>query len=188
MECRQWLRSCICRAYPSTLLVLSVQQANKQCKVVFPALLPLTYVPALLERTKALFLALFQPYVTSLIESLSSGGASAGSALKQLKEKIVEERWDEVWDRCFRNCEGVGRTLHNEKSGRRLTVSQEKKSRSTLVKQRVSDGANPAISSADTSDVDVGSQPALSAEEIAKNVQSLKAKMKGGKRRGVRDG
>ncbi|OXG74702.1 signal recognition particle receptor subunit alpha [Cryptococcus neoformans var. grubii Br795] len=138
--------------------------------VVFPALLPLTYVPALLERTKALFLALFQPYVTSLIESLSSGGASAGSALKQLKEKIVEERWDEVWDRCFRNCEG------------------EKKSRSTLVKQRVSDGANPAISSADTSDVDVGSQPAVSAEEIAKNVQSLKAKMKGGKRRGVRDG
>lgn len=82
-------------------------RANKQWKVVFPALLPLTYVPALLERTKALFLVLFQPYVTSLIESLSSGGASAGSALKQLKEKIVEERWDEVWDRCFRSCEGV---------------------------------------------------------------------------------
>lgn len=100
----------------------------------------------------------------------------------------MEERWDEVWDRCFRNCEGVGRTLHMRKGGRRLTVSQEKKSRSTLVKQRVSDGANPAISSADTSDVDVGSQPAVSAEEIAKNVQSLKAKMKGGKRRGVRDG
>lgn len=99
----------------------------------------------------------------------------------------MEERWDEVWDRCFRNCEGVGRTLHNER-GETLTVSQEKKSRSTLVKQRVSDGANPAISSADTSNVDVGSQPTLSAEEIAKNVQSLKAKMKGGKRRGVRDG
>lgn len=75
--------------------------------MVFPALLPLAYVPALLERTKTLFLALFQPYVASLIESLSSGGASAGSALKQLKEKIVEERWDEVWERCFRSCEGV---------------------------------------------------------------------------------
>ncbi|KAL0252593.1 hypothetical protein I308_101985 [Cryptococcus tetragattii IND107] len=135
--------------------------------VVFPALLPLAYVPALLERTKTLFLALFQPYVASLIESLSSGGASAGSALKQLKEKIVEERWDEVWERCFRSCEG------------------EKKSRSVSVKQSVSDRINPTGSSADTSDVDVGP---LSAEEIAKNVQSLKAKMKGGKRRGVRDG
>lgn len=67
-----------------------------------------------------------------------------------------------------------------------LTVNcQEKKSRSVSVKQSVSDRINPAGASGDTSDVDVGP---LSAEEIAKNVQSLKAKMKGGKRRGVRDG
>nr|ODN95967.1 signal recognition particle receptor subunit alpha [Cryptococcus depauperatus CBS 7855] len=141
--------------------------------VVFPALLPLTYIPTLLERTKALFLALFQPYLKHLVESLSSGGAvvlssTAGQVLRELKEKIKQERWDKIWDRCLRNCEG--------------------KSRITHPKYMKAPFESTTTSDADVSEPNTGSNTPLSAEEMAKNMQAVKARMKTGKKRGAGGG
>ncbi|KAL7420879.1 hypothetical protein Q5752_004833 [Cryptotrichosporon argae] len=127
--------------------------------VVFPALLPLTYIPQLLQRTKQLFLSLFQPYLDQLVDSLSSGAVAADSALLLLKGKIVEERWDKIFERCLRSCEGerkVGKppvSLHRQA----VTAAPEVGSPALL-----EDGQNP-----------------LTAEEIAKNVQALKGRIKG---------
>lgn len=80
--------------------------------MVFPSLLPLAYIPALLQRVKQLFLSLYQPYLESLIDALSNRAAviTAGSrsALSILGDKIAEERWDLIFDRCLKNAEGSG--------------------------------------------------------------------------------
>jgi signal recognition particle receptor subunit alpha len=70
--------------------------------VVFPALLPLTYIPALLKRTKELYLALFQPYLESLVASLADGSQAA---LSRLEEQMQEAKWDQIFDRCLKSCE-----------------------------------------------------------------------------------
>jgi signal recognition particle receptor subunit alpha len=95
--------------------------------VVFPALLPLTYIPTLLDRTKELFLALFRPYLDSL------------PSLTLLHAKMAEEKWDLIFDRCLKSCEEKPRTRAVEPS------------------------------------------ESISAEEIAKNVQHLKSRLKRGK-------
>jgi len=74
-------------------------------EVVFPALLPLTYIPSLLSRTKALFLALFEPYLKSLVDSLG-GNMGASAALQELRSRIDLERWERIFERCLRDCEG----------------------------------------------------------------------------------
>jgi signal recognition particle receptor subunit alpha len=78
-------------------------------QVVFPALLPLAYIPTLLSRIKQLFLSLFQPYLQTLIETLTAGSIvitdASRTALKILKSKIEEERWDKIFERCLRGCE-----------------------------------------------------------------------------------
>jgi signal recognition particle receptor subunit alpha len=91
---------------------------------VFPALLPLTYIPSFLSRIRQLFLSLFQPYVQALVDSLSAGQSTlqtsisdlserGQSALRVLREKIQAENWEYVLQRCLRSCEekaGGGRS------------------------------------------------------------------------------
>lgn len=76
---------------------------------MFPALLPLTYIPTLLSRTKQLFLSLFQPYLQSLVDSLAAGSNvmtdASATALSILRQKLDEERWSKIFDRCLRSCE-----------------------------------------------------------------------------------
>lgn len=76
---------------------------------MFPALLPLAYIPSLLQRVKQLFLSLFQPYLESFVDALSdrTGPLADGgrSALRILGQKIVDEQWDRIFDRCLRNQE-----------------------------------------------------------------------------------
>lgn len=85
-------------------------------QVVFPSLLPLTYVPTFLTRIRQLFLSLFQPYIQALITSLSSGTSllqssittvseRGQSALKILQDRIQIENWQGVLLRCLKNCE-----------------------------------------------------------------------------------
>ncbi|WVR08685.1 hypothetical protein IAU60_005743 [Kwoniella sp. DSM 27419] len=138
--------------------------------VVFPALVPLAYIPELLSRIKQLFLSLFQPYLQPLVESLSSGtlvlSSASMTALQLLKERLVEEKWDAIFDRCFRNCEGI-------KKPTRTPVALRQQAQLNAA----SDASTPALSEDD-------SGPSLSAEEIAKNLQAIKGRMKGGKGRG----
>lgn len=70
----------------------------------------MTYIPALLQRTKQLFLSLFQPYLESLIDALSDRAGvlvadSGRSALRILADKIAEERWDRIFERCLKTQE-----------------------------------------------------------------------------------
>ncbi|OCF45639.1 signal recognition particle receptor subunit alpha [Kwoniella heveanensis CBS 569] len=142
--------------------------------VVFPALVPLTYVPELLQRMKQLFISLFQPYLQPLIESLTSGtlvlSAASTSALQLFKERLVAERWDAIFDRCLRNCEGVSALLPCPLIP--LICIQ-------LIATGVSHiHSAPALSENEGTPV--------SAEEIAKNVAALKSKIKGGRGKGGR--
>jgi signal recognition particle receptor subunit alpha len=116
--------------------------------VVFPALLPLAYVPTLLAKIKQLFLAMFEPLVRSLVNSLADT-QHASTALGLLHERIQVERWDAIFDRTLRECEGRGVNLEKQPS---IAAASD-----TL-------GASP-----DTS---------VTAEEIAKNVQHLKARLR----------
>lgn len=78
-------------------------------QVVFPALLPLTYIPTLLTRVKQLFLSLFQPYLQSLVETLSDGNViltdASETVFRVLRRKIAEEKWDKIFERCLKSCE-----------------------------------------------------------------------------------
>ncbi|KAK4683688.1 signal recognition particle receptor subunit alpha, partial [Tremellales sp. Uapishka_1] len=133
--------------------------------VVFPALLPLTYIPALLERTKQLFISLFQPYLDSLI-------ALSDNAFKVLQQKIKDERWDRVFERCLKNCE--------DRDGSKKNV----RTPGGLHRQVVDPSASGASSPGQSDD----SSTPLSAEEIAKNVHALKGRMKKPKGRGRGEG
>lgn len=74
--------------------------------MVFPALLPLTYIPNLLSRTKQLFLALFEPYLRTLVDSLHGSLTASATALQELRDRIESERWERIFERCMRDCEG----------------------------------------------------------------------------------
>ncbi|WWC98451.1 hypothetical protein V866_005342 [Kwoniella sp. B9012] len=141
--------------------------------VVFPALLPLTYIPELLQRTKQLFIALFQPYLQSLIDSLTAGtlalSSASTTALRVLEEKIDEERWAAIFDRCLKGLEGSRKPT-------RTPVNLHRQAQLNAA----SDASTPALSDNENTPV--------TAEEIAKNVQALKSKMKGGRAKGGRGG
>nr|XP_018259819.1 signal recognition particle receptor subunit alpha [Kwoniella dejecticola CBS 10117]OBR81977.1 signal recognition particle receptor subunit alpha [Kwoniella dejecticola CBS 10117] len=141
--------------------------------VVFPALLPLTYIPELLQRTKQLFVSLFQPYLQSLIDSLAAGtlvlSSASATALGALKESIVENRWEAIFDRCLKSLEGTRKPA-------RTPVNLHRQAQLNAA----SDASTPALSDTENTPV--------TAEEIAKNVQALKTKMKGGRGKGGRGG
>ena len=85
-------------------------------------------------------------------------------ALKALKEQIVKERWREIFDRCLRGCE--------ERAEGGKKKNQAKANVKTLTEKKADEGL---ISNGRESPVD-GS--GLSAEEIAKNIQAFKTRLK----------
>lgn len=134
-------------------------------QVVFPALLPLTYIPALLSRTKQLFLSLFEPYLRTLVNSLhGSITASANHALQELRTRIDTERWERIFERCLRDCEG------KDQSQSRKPISLQRQAQLT---RATSSNSVPGVSTS------TSEEKAISAEEIAKNVQALKGRMRG---------
>ena len=56
---------------------------------------------------KQLYLSLFQPYLQSLVDSLSSISSAGQDALVELKDAMQREQWDKILLRCLRNCEGT---------------------------------------------------------------------------------
>lgn len=81
--------------------------SNLTTQVVFPALLPLTYIPTLLARTKQLFISLFQPYLQTLVDSLHGSLEATTAVLQDLREQIDLEKWSKIFERCLRDCEGA---------------------------------------------------------------------------------
>lgn len=150
--------------------------------MVFPALLPLTYITDLLSRSKSLFLALFQPYLQALVLSLSSSssgtvstknkaganGSGGDEVLSRLNEQLREQRWEEVWERCLRGCEeradnkkGGGKSKKPTTNGHKATSNQKLQTQSE-----------------DLPRTPEKEEKAPSPEEIAKNVQALKTRLK----------
>ncbi|EIW70063.1 hypothetical protein TREMEDRAFT_43682 [Tremella mesenterica DSM 1558] len=134
--------------------------------VVFPALLPLAYIPQLLARTKQLFLSLFQTYLQGLIGSLNSGSAIvehiSQSALRLLQTQLEIQQWGRIFDRCLKDCESqdtVGFSYHTLRS-----------THSSCLSDSVVETSTP-----------------VTAEEISKNVQAIKSKLKARKPRGGRE-
>lgn len=158
-------------------------------QVVFPALLPLTYIPTLLARTKALFLSLFTPLIQTLVTSLASTSApsqtlsgSTDSALSSLQQAIIDEKWQSIFDRCLKSCESQG----DKKGGIKKHGSQPLSRRAQLTAERVkasesASNVSPPDSETSASMTDTAN---LSSEDIAKNVAALKSRLgkgKGGK-------
>lgn len=148
--------------------------------MVFPALLPLTYIPSLLERTKQLFLSLFQQYIQTLAETLSATSGvlteAASSALKVLQQRIEDERWSLIFDRCLKNCEGEQVSnfqISTDEYQRRPAQTPISLHRQAQL-SAASGASTPGASDSDS----------ITAEEIAKNVEALKSKMKGGRGKG----
>ena len=81
--------------------------------VVFPALLPLAYVPALLDKTKQLYLAMFEESLRSLVDSLTDT-MHVSAALRSLQEQMQVEKWDSIFDRTLRESEGKGISLQKQ--------------------------------------------------------------------------
>lgn len=157
--------------------------------MVFPALLPLTYIPALLQRVKQLFLSLFEPYLQSFVEALADRTAPLAeggrSALRILGQKIADEHWDRIFDRCLKNQEESA----GKRGGRSIPIRTQSHLTATGAESESSPGVAEALPHrADNAAPQSGddSHP-VTAEDIAKNVQALKGRMKGRKGRG-RDG
>ncbi|KAJ9092020.1 hypothetical protein QFC21_007000 [Naganishia friedmannii] len=160
--------------------------------VVFPALLPLTYIPELLLRMKQLFISLFHPYIEALVSSLHTSSASAvvsdtlkslqsqgQSALIALKQQIDLEKWEAIFERCLKGCEERASGGQRKMMTRSAVAALSKKARISAAEAISSPGTGDTPSA--TSDTENQGQPAVSAEEIAKNVQALKGRLKGGK-------
>lgn len=148
--------------------------------VVFPALLPLSYIPAFLLRVKALFLSLFQPYLKALVDSLSASAStvksSAESALSALRSQLVVERWEAIFDRCLRSFEGKSQTGAGRKVPIKSPMPLSRKAQLSAAAAQSSSSSPP--SSADEK------PDSLTAEEIAKNVAAMKGKLKSGGSKG----
>ncbi|GHJ84366.1 hypothetical protein NliqN6_0768 [Naganishia liquefaciens] len=159
--------------------------------VVFPALLPLTYIPELLVRMKQLFISLFHPYIEAFVSSLSLSTSTAisdtlaalqlqgKSALVALQEQIDLEKWEAIFERCLKGCEERASTGHKQTGNKSTALALSRKARISAAEAIASPGVGNSSSA--TSDTENQGQPALSAEEIAKNVQALKGRLKTGK-------
>jgi signal recognition particle receptor subunit alpha len=169
-----WSLLCVPRSHCCPGSIIPVPKADNQ--VVFPALLPLTYIPNLLARTKALFLSLFEPYLRSLVESLKGTFTASATALQELRDRIESERWERIFERCLRDCEGkdqskksTGGSLQRQAQLAAAASGHSSTSILTLLIGN-SDYVAPGGGASDSP---------VSAEEIAKNVQALKGRMRG---------
>lgn len=143
---------------------------------------------------KQLFITLFHPYIEALVASLSDSTATVSdtllalqaqgkSALLALKEQIDLEKWEVIFERCVKGCEERASGGHKKPNTKPIGIS--KKAR-ILAAEAIASPAGDTPSA--TSDTENQGQPALSAEEIAKNVQALKGRLKKGGNSGRRGG
>ncbi|KAA1474879.1 P-loop containing nucleoside triphosphate hydrolase protein [Dentipellis sp. KUC8613] len=144
--------------------------------VAYQRILQLTYVDDLLEAMKTLFVRMFQPFITTFVASLH---ADRGTAVSKPSAEGVSwnfakafEGWDLLFDKLLKGLE--------EKA------ASERKSR-----LRPSNRPAPELPSPHSEDVDIApaesSSTALDEQQIARNVQALKNRLRGrGGRRGGR--
>ncbi|KAF5391720.1 hypothetical protein D9757_001772 [Collybiopsis confluens] len=143
--------------------------------VAYQRILQLTYVDELLTALKALFVKLFQPFLATFVTSLhaGNGATSVAELVTSLNFAAVFEGWDKYFDALLKKLENK--------------AAQDRKSR-----LRGSGPPQSTVESSPPSD-DQSTEPTQSddatqdEQQIARNVQALKARLRGrGGRRGGR--
>ncbi|KAH9854099.1 signal recognition particle binding protein [Lenzites betulinus] len=135
--------------------------------VAYQRILQLTYVEDLLNALKTLFIKLFQPFLTTFVASLHVTGSAKLSSIADTSAAWnfakAFEGWDGVFDKLLRGLEDK--------------AAQERRTRSGHV-------ANPAVEvSPPLDDLSIlpsqSSSDVLDEEQIARNVQALKNRLRG---------
>ncbi|KAH8117247.1 P-loop containing nucleoside triphosphate hydrolase protein [Phellopilus nigrolimitatus] len=140
--------------------------------VAYQRILQLTYVEDLLTAIKALFVKLFEPFLATFVASLHAlNNKSARASLLQTWDfSKAFEGWDKVFDKVLRGLETKAAQVGGLKLGLRVT------SRSPIT---------PPSDETATEPTNAPDAP-LDEEQIARNVQALKNRLRGkGRRRGV---
>ena len=148
--------------------------------VVYQRILQLSYIDELLERVKALFIQLFSPFIRKLTQSSKSAAASASSRLVTLTESArlqfaaSLDEWDQIFTSTLRNLEKAAAQSRRKGQGQGLTSS-------VLGEKRGAGAQAQAILQAERSSgqaTPLASTHAKDANEIARNVQALKNRLK----------
>ncbi|KAI0797861.1 signal recognition particle binding protein [Abortiporus biennis] len=143
--------------------------------VAYQRILQLTYVDELLAALKALFVKLFEPFLATFVASLhavSSGKLASNSSKGALANWNFVEAfgdWDNIFDKLLRGLE-----------------SKAAKDRKSRPKQYIPNDLTPPSDDLSTIPSESAEVP-TDEEQIARNVQALKNRLKGrgGRRRGL---
>ncbi|KAJ3728749.1 signal recognition particle binding protein [Lentinula raphanica] len=143
--------------------------------VAYQRILQLTYVDELLAAMKALFVKLFQPFLSTFVASLHAGSnntVSAVSAVTSLNFSSAFEGWDKYFEALLKKLED--KAVQDRKSRLRGPAYTQPVTESPPLSD---DQTEPTQSEDNTQDE----------QQIARNVQALKARLRGrGGRRGGR--
>ncbi|KAL0070640.1 hypothetical protein AAF712_002483 [Marasmius tenuissimus] len=143
--------------------------------VAYQRILQLTYVDELLTALKTLFIKLFQPIIATFVASLhavNSGKVAAADAAASFNFAAAFEGWDKVFDKVLKGFED------------KAALERQQRLRSANRHQPAADSTPPS----DDPDI-VSSDAPQDEQQIARNVQALKNRLRGrGGRRGGRGG
>ncbi|THH04688.1 hypothetical protein EW145_g5324 [Phellinidium pouzarii] len=140
--------------------------------VAYQRILQLTYVEDLLTAIKALFIKLFEPFLATFVASLHAlNNKSMRAGLLQTWDfSKAFEGWDTLFDKVLKGLED--RTIHDRRSKAGPTV-------------HIEDPITPPSDDAGTEPT-IPSEAPIDEEQIARNVQAVKNRLRGkGRRRGM---
>ncbi|KAL7414058.1 SRP54-type protein [Mrakia frigida] len=142
--------------------------------VAYHRLLHLPYIPTLLETIKSLFLTLYEPFLLSFVDSLRDGVVSTTASDWEFNKLL--DGWDKVFDKVVKKAEmeelGVGKA--RKPFGRKATPIPK------AALDAVFGGEEPRtdhVVPAAEMPVAPSTPKGQSAEEIARNVSALKARL-----------
>ncbi|KAF8163146.1 signal recognition particle binding protein [Crassisporium funariophilum] len=144
--------------------------------VAYQRILQLTYVEDLLVAMKRLFVQYFQPFVAAFVTSLHSMNNIKSTAIQTASWDFAKtfERWDVMFDKLLKGLEGK--------------AANDRKSRLRTVVRGPIEDISPPSDDRDTAP-SINSDTPQDEQQIARNVQALKSRLRGrGGRRGGRGG
>ncbi|TIC02260.1 P-loop containing nucleoside triphosphate hydrolase protein [Wallemia mellicola] len=120
--------------------------------IAYSKMIQLNYVEELIETTKQLFVSLFKPLIEQLVNSLSGG-----EPLNQMESiPSLFKGWDSVFDKLLKD------------------IDSNKKQRAKLQNNKKAAKSTPKVEQGETQ----STEKVVDANEIAKNVEAMKARLK----------
>nr|GAT59595.1 signal recognition particle binding protein [Mycena chlorophos] len=143
--------------------------------VAYQRILQLTYVDDLLGALKTLFVKMFQPFLATFVASLhaiNAGKATVVETASALNFADAFEGWDKIFDKLLRNLEDK--------------AAQDRKSRLRPAARAPLEDSTPPSEEVEETQPTQASDTPLDEQQIARNVQALKNRLRGrgGKRPG----